>query len=339
MEYNVRSGGEGSGKQSKKEIWKACWNLQSPNVVKMFLWRALNNLLPTRHNLRCRGINLVSVCPICESEEEDILHVLWKCPAAVDVWGCGKLKFQKMSVDGLNFIGLFEELVERCDISDLTTFAVTARLLWLRRNAVIHGETFTHPNQIIRQVESILEEFQKANEGRQHETQQPRILDPIIWQPPPVNIVKINWDAAVDLKNGRIGLGCIARNSDGVFLAGRSITKEATVDPTTAEAIAAIYAVIFGKEQGYRQIVFEGDALRVVQAINDTYSRQSCFGHFVEGIKMELQSLEQGVFTHVAREANGDAHVLAKLATNHIIDSTWVEVPPLGICGVFRRGV
>jgi ribonuclease HI len=116
------------------------------------------------------------------------------------------------------------------------------------------------------------------------------------------------------LKNGRIGLGCFARNSDGVFLAGRSITKEVIVDPTTAEAIAAIYAIIFGKEQGYWQIIFERDAVRVVQAINDTYSRQSSFGHFVEGIKMELQTLEQGVFTHVAREANGDAHVLAKLA-------------------------
>jgi hypothetical protein len=140
------------------------------------------------------------------------------------------------------------------------------------------------------------------------------------------------------LKNERIGLVCIARNSDGVFLAGRSITKEVIVDPTTAKVIAAIYAVIFGKEQGYRQIIFEGDALRVVQAINDTCSRQSCFGHFVEGIKMELQTLEQGVFTHVAREANGDAHVLAKLATNHITDSIWVEVTPLGICCVFRKG-
>jgi hypothetical protein len=76
MEYNARNAGEGSRKQSKKKIWKACWNLQSPNVVKMFLWRALNNLLPTRRNLRCRGVNLDSVCPICETKEEDITHVL-----------------------------------------------------------------------------------------------------------------------------------------------------------------------------------------------------------------------------------------------------------------------
>jgi nucleotidyltransferase/DNA polymerase involved in DNA repair len=114
---------------------------------------------------------LDSVCPICETEEEDITHVLWKCLAAADVWGCGKLKFQKMRVNGLSFVGIFEELVERCDLSKLTTFAVTTRMLWLHRNVVIHDEKFTHPNQIIRQVESTIEEFQRANMARQHKTQ------------------------------------------------------------------------------------------------------------------------------------------------------------------------
>ena len=62
--------------------------------------------------------------------------------------------------------------------------------------------------------------------------------------------------------------------------------------------------------------------MRTVQAINDKSPRQSCHGHFVEGIQAEMHTLEQGAFTYVAREANADAHVLAKLATTHAIDST-----------------
>jgi hypothetical protein len=56
METNARKDGEGSGKHSKKEFWKVCWQLHTPNVVKMFLWRALHNLLPTNRNLKCRGV-------------------------------------------------------------------------------------------------------------------------------------------------------------------------------------------------------------------------------------------------------------------------------------------
>ena len=78
-----------------------------------------------------------------------------------------------------------------------------------------------------------------------------------------------------------------------MFLAGWSITKEAVADPTTVEAIAATYVVIFGKDRGYRRVIFEGDALRVTQAINDSCLQQSCFGHFVEGIRKEMQSMEQ----------------------------------------------
>jgi hypothetical protein len=59
----------------------------------MFLWRALNNLLPTRGTLQCRGVIQNSACPICETEEETVAHVLWDCPTGSDVWGCGLIKF------------------------------------------------------------------------------------------------------------------------------------------------------------------------------------------------------------------------------------------------------
>jgi hypothetical protein len=107
-----------------------------------------------------------------------------------------------------------------------------------------------------------------------------------------------------------------------MFLAGRGLTKECIANPTTAEALAAVYVVIFRKKRGYRQIIFKGNAMQIVQAIKDNNTLQRCYGHFVEGIQAELQTLGKGVFNYVAREANGDAHVLSKLATTHVIDTT-----------------
>lgn len=137
MECNVRKEGEASGKSNKKDVWKICWQLQVPNMVKMFLWRALNNLLLARSNLRRRGVVQDIRCPLCGLEEENVAHVLWNCPAASDVWGCGSVKFQKRCCGETNFFSIFEDIIKRYDRSDVELFA--ARHLWLCRNGVLHA--------------------------------------------------------------------------------------------------------------------------------------------------------------------------------------------------------
>lgn len=57
-------------------------------------------------------------------------------------------------------------------------------------------------------------------------------------QPPPKNMIKMNWDAGVNVKEGRVGLGLFAKDSQGMFMAARSVTHEIQADLTTAEALA-----------------------------------------------------------------------------------------------------
>jgi hypothetical protein len=72
----------------------------SPNSIKMFMWRVCNDLLPTKCNLLKRKMVEDSSCPCCCREEETVVHVLWSCPAAQDVWGGGTLIFQKCAFNG-----------------------------------------------------------------------------------------------------------------------------------------------------------------------------------------------------------------------------------------------
>jgi hypothetical protein len=46
-------------------ILKTMWNLKIPNVAKMFMWRACQNLLPTKSNLLRRRVVEKALCPIC----------------------------------------------------------------------------------------------------------------------------------------------------------------------------------------------------------------------------------------------------------------------------------
>lgn len=46
-------------------------------MLKNFLWYACHEILPTRVNLHRRKIVEDALCPLCGSEEESVIHVLW----------------------------------------------------------------------------------------------------------------------------------------------------------------------------------------------------------------------------------------------------------------------
>jgi hypothetical protein len=77
--------------------------------------------------------------------------------------------------------------------------------------------------------------------------------------------------------------------------------------------------------------------MNVIKAIEAEGPCLSNYGHLIEGIKRELQQLENASFIHVLRDANNAAHSLAKLATTHVTMSTWLGDVPPSIGDIVRR--
>lgn len=84
MSIRRREKGEASCCLVDSESWKAIWSMNNPGGVKTFIWKAINDCLPTRVNLTKRKIIEDPRCPFCEGEEESICHTLWSCAAASD---------------------------------------------------------------------------------------------------------------------------------------------------------------------------------------------------------------------------------------------------------------
>ena len=130
-----------------------------------------------------------------------------------------------------------------------------------------------------------LEDFQRIT-AQIEERNAVAIQSPMVfWQPPSGNRVKVNWDAALDQERKCVGLGLIARDEKGRFLGPCGIYLKIVADPATAEAMAALHAVMFAREMGFSQVLFKGDALTIVKAINSTGPCDSMYGHFVEDVK------------------------------------------------------
>jgi hypothetical protein len=143
-DLNKRGVAESSQTREHSTLWKKVWALPIPNTEKNFMWRALNDILPTKDNLRRKKILQEPLCPICGLEPETTLHILWECQSSRDVWSLGSRVLQKSAIYGENFKEVIENLLQRCSQEDMIQVAGLTRRIWLRRNEVVFGGSCHH---------------------------------------------------------------------------------------------------------------------------------------------------------------------------------------------------
>ncbi|KAI9185039.1 hypothetical protein LWI28_003582 [Acer negundo] len=84
--YSVRSGykigceklslASSSGLGCLEEWWKTLWRLRIPAKVKIFIWKACNNWLPTAWNLMKLKLDVDPFCPVCRRKPESMVHAV-----------------------------------------------------------------------------------------------------------------------------------------------------------------------------------------------------------------------------------------------------------------------
>ena len=148
------------------------------------------------------------------------------------------------------------------------------------------------------------------------------------WKALPLGFLKANWDAGLDSKRGRVGVGVIVRDHLGRVWASKCMVWEGFLDPTSAEAMGATMAALFYKELGMERIQLEGDAKLVIDAVNSRRQDDSSKGHLLADILLALSSVLQWEMIHVRREGNTVAHGLANYAMQENVNRVWLNDPP-----------
>jgi len=144
---------------------------------------------------------------------ETIIHALWKCGAAQDVWaGCSHRVLQKGLTIQDSVIQLVEKLMHKLPEDALEFFLVQSWLLWHRRNRVVHGGFLQEPGTLNERARSLLVEYKDA---------QTQLAIPVptrpsqSWLPPDGTMYKLNFDATVFTDTSTSGVGVRIRNAGG----------------------------------------------------------------------------------------------------------------------------
>jgi hypothetical protein len=112
----------------------------------------------------------------------------------------------------------------------------------------------------------------------------------------------------------------------GKFLEACCVMKPIVVEAKLAEAMVALWVVLYDKEASFSEVVFEGDAAQMVAEIHLYPPYFSKNGQMIESIIKKLNGFTVAKFAHVNRECNTVAHALAKEAANRRMSKYWREV-------------
>ena len=153
--------------------WKSLWHYQSIPKIDHFIWTALHNAILTTDNLRRKGWEMPSRCPLCTSAEETVDHLFLFCDFTKDVWNAVLWPY------AVSLPGTFMELIS--EWAALSPFCLNNKIslkiiwmwipkflcwkIWLERNNRVFKETSRLPLQVAVQAKILLSEALNCKPG------------------------------------------------------------------------------------------------------------------------------------------------------------------------------
>ncbi|KAK0603914.1 hypothetical protein LWI29_010068 [Acer saccharum] len=138
-----------SSSNDMKDWWKKMWKIEIPLKIKIFIWKACFDWIPTRGNLGRRGINCDETYQICGKSRESTLHALWECSKLkyARVWWLPSGKFYKTYFNSVfDLLGFYSKLLTKGEIE---LFCIIIWKVWCTRNDWMHNRKQFDMNEVV----------------------------------------------------------------------------------------------------------------------------------------------------------------------------------------------
>jgi ribonuclease HI len=154
------------------------------------------------------------------------------------------------------------------------------------------------------------------------------------WTPPPQGVAKINVDAALSKNTSTASTAAVARDAVGNFLGASSVVIHGITDPETMEVLAFREGLALANDLSLHQVRMASDCANAVRSL--AHDTLGVYSHIVKEIKADAAAFQRMEFVHEKREANHDAHVLARSTLfSSIGRHVWFFDPLDGVCNSY----
>lgn len=148
-----------------QDWWKSLWKLKIPPKVRIFLWRASWNFIPSLMNLLIYHVPVNGICALCKIYHATTNHVLLFCPGLRNVWRNTFFWKELKKVREAPCIEIALVLSKLIKVEDFQMFLMICRAVWAETCKRIY-ETLGHNINIsIDRASSFLDCFRLSDKS------------------------------------------------------------------------------------------------------------------------------------------------------------------------------
>lgn len=307
-------------------FWKKVWNYNIPPKLKTFAWTLAQGRLLTNTQRCRRKLTNDPSCHFCPGVPETMLHLLRECPKAKLVWAsCGipyKIK-GTFCLDWNDWI-LANLLQSGCLWNSFNwqhVFIFVCWYLWKWGNKQIFLANFQPPFKPGEFISQAISEWYRLSKSPALDNNNHSIL--LSWKKPTSGHFKLNIDGTRS-NTGLIGAGGIIRNSDGVWVKG-FMHNIGSGDTLSAEAWGLFTGLKLAHDLHIKQLEVESDSALVINLIMQNTHEMHPLGTLIHNCKALMQQFDYCTISHIYRETN---HVADLLAKDSIFNSKGIHLFP-----------
>lgn len=307
---------------SVNPVREKVWKITSAPKIKTFLWKAVSEALPVAELILRRGMKIDNRCQTCGSEEESILHVLFHCAPARQVWALSGIPHPKIGFDEGSLLG---------NVSYLLSLKTTSRLdekmirvwpwilwsLWKSRNELIFKGRRWSPEEIKEKADCEAEEWFLAQEVEEEfiKTSSTELRPPVRrWKPPPRGWLMCNVSLDWVKHSKLLGVAWVVRNERGVVMmhSRRAFSNIHSLDD--ARLTTLLWAIESMSSLHYNQVIFAGDFRDLFLAFKKPL-QWPALRYQVDELGLLLSLISDFKLLVVSKEENRGATIIAQSVT------------------------
>ena len=287
------------------------WGNHHPPKIKFFHWLIWHDRIPTQKLLFNRKIVPNPICNLCDSSEEDILHVLRDCDNIREVWNLIPFEtfLENTETEEWFTKNLFNPELFR-GIPWNTLFSFICYGAWTTRNKFLFESTpIPPPAQILQRACAAAHEFRALVPNLAKTTS-------LTHSPSPIASLPHNWmvlhtDASFISPKVPAGIAGCLRTRTGNWVAGYQ-KRIYSLDAKMSELLAILHGMEMAAGTNCRHIMICSDCQEIVTLLNHEKETSDLYAYAMSACREYKQMFMDVRFVFVKREENQVADCLAK---------------------------